>query len=99
MLSRSTRIVGAALAALAAVTTLSAPAHAADTIIADLQIPHELQVLCVPDTGFGVPLVDGLVKEVMGCRQAAAPRRPAIVDPAAALETAAALSEMFGYRP
>ncbi|MCK2213576.1 hypothetical protein MF672_007180 [Actinomadura sp. ATCC 31491] len=73
MFSRTRRILGVALLALAAAIAAGAPASADEEITSDIQLPRELR-FCTPG-GLGLPMLDGLLGQVMGCGGPAA--RPA----------------------
>ncbi|TMR08541.1 hypothetical protein ETD86_47380 [Nonomuraea turkmeniaca] len=98
MLSRSKRILGIALLALAGAPAMTVPATAAVAnagpgILGDVQLPQELHVpLCMANSNLGVPIVDSL-PGLIGCG-AASQTAAALTDPSAALEAVAAASSV-----
>ncbi|QYC45366.1 hypothetical protein Nocox_39080 [Nonomuraea coxensis DSM 45129] len=66
MFSRSSRIFGAGLVAVAALTATGGPVRADDGRTSPMRLPYELW-FCPAGGAFGLPMVDSLVGQVLGC--------------------------------
>ncbi|MGW0806483.1 hypothetical protein [Nonomuraea sp. NPDC002799] len=74
MISRSKRIFGVAVLSLAAMGTMAAPAHADDDLIGEAVL-HELRMpFCMPGDPTGIPVLDLLLPQLMGCGGLISPR-------------------------
>jgi hypothetical protein len=70
MFSRTKRIFGVAALTVAAATAMAVPAHAGDEPL-KIQLLKELTTpFCLPNPGAGIPILDELIPQLMGCNNA-----------------------------